>query len=217
MRIEAKHLKIEPGGRSLAVATTEGFMIFGVEDYLKSSAGNFSIASSKTDLLQMIKGRNYPGLIVSALSIRDSKMLELFLKQIPTTYIDIISQNLPTALLETFMAFLAKQIEESKDIELIMLWLRAVILYNQVHFDNINMGLLATLRTAIKALRHRISKISDLAMDNRYMLQFITSQIPEERELEAQGENGATTGMDIEVGRTKKDRLIINERKDSAL
>lgn len=151
MRIEAKQLKIEPGGRSIAVATSEGFMIFGVEDYLKSSAGNFSIASSKADLLQMIKGKNYPGLIVSALSIRDNKMLELFIKQIPITYIDIIAQNLPTNMLEIFMAFLAKQIEESKDIELIMLWLRAVILYNQVHFDNINMGLLATLRTAIKA------------------------------------------------------------------
>jgi len=39
------------------------------------------------------------------------------------------------------------------------------------------MGLLATLRTSIKALRHRISKIVDLAMENRYMLEYIASQV----------------------------------------
>jgi len=53
-------------------------MIFGVEDYLKSSSNNFTIATSKSDLLNMIKGKNYPGLIVTALSIKDDKMLKLF-------------------------------------------------------------------------------------------------------------------------------------------
>lgn len=164
LRIEAKMLRIEPGGRSLAVATSEGFMIFGVEDYLKSSLANFSIAGSKDDLLNMIKSKNYPGVIASALSIKDERMLKIFITKIPCSYIDIICKNLPGELIGTFMAFLAKEIEESKHVELVMLWLRAVILFNQKsHFENIDMGLLATLRTGIKAMRHRIAKIVDMA------------------------------------------------------
>ena len=90
------------------------------------------------------------------------------------------------------MAYLAKEIEESKDIELSMLWIRAIILFNQYHFDNIDMGLLATLRTAIKAMRHRISKISELAMENRYMLQFITSQFDLEDTTQADTQSNGT-------------------------
>lgn len=48
-------------------------------------------------------------------------------------------------------------------------------------------------------------------MDNRYMLQFIVSQVREE------GDGADENGMDIEVGRKKKDSLVINERKDSSL
>ena len=63
-------------------------------------------------------------------------------------------------------------------------------MYNQSHFSNIDMGLLATLRTAIKAMRHRVCKISELSMENKYMLQFIQSQIEED---------GSQDQMDEEV------------------
>ena len=96
LKIEARQIKIEPGGRCLAVATTEGFMIFGVEDYLKSSAGKFSIASSKQELLDMIKLKDFSGLIVSALTIKDERMLKMFIKKTPVNSIEIVSQNLPT-------------------------------------------------------------------------------------------------------------------------
>ena len=67
-------------------------------------------------------------------------MLKIFIEKIPVQSIDLVCQSIPTNLIEPLMTFLAKDIESDINVEMKMLWLKGVILYNQAHFSNINMS-----------------------------------------------------------------------------
>lgn len=83
-RVQCKEIVLSSTGRNCAIATTEGFSIYFVGDFLTSAAGKFSTGISKKDLLGMAKQSDFLGLLVAALQLKDKRLVSLaFSKVIP--------------------------------------------------------------------------------------------------------------------------------------
>jgi periodic tryptophan protein 2 len=76
-RVQCKEIALSSTGRSCAVATTEGFSIYFIGDFLSLEEGKFSTAVSKRDLLDMAKQSDFLGLLAASLQLKDKRLLAL--------------------------------------------------------------------------------------------------------------------------------------------
>lgn len=76
-RVQCKEIVLSSTGRNCAVATTEGFSIYFVGDFLTSVAGKFSTGISKKDLLGMAQQSDFLGLLVASLQLKDKRLVSL--------------------------------------------------------------------------------------------------------------------------------------------
>jgi periodic tryptophan protein 2 len=80
-RVQAREIKLSMTGKHCGVATTEGFNIYYVGDFLSTAEGKFNHSVSKAELMQMVKQSDFLSLIVVALQLKDKRLLEIiFLK-----------------------------------------------------------------------------------------------------------------------------------------
>ena len=76
-KVQAREIVLSATGKHCAVATTEGFSIYYIGDFLSVAEGNYDVSYSKSDLIDMAKQSDYLGLIVAGLHLKDKKLLKL--------------------------------------------------------------------------------------------------------------------------------------------
>lgn len=76
-RVQCREIVLSSTGRSCAIATTEGFSIYFVGDFLTTMEGKFSTGISKKDLIGMAQQADYLGLLVASLQLKDKRLVSL--------------------------------------------------------------------------------------------------------------------------------------------
>ena len=76
-RVQAREVVLSTTGRLCAIATTEGFSVYFMGDFLSAGEGKFAATVTKKDLLGMARQSDYLGLVVASLNLKDHRLLTL--------------------------------------------------------------------------------------------------------------------------------------------
>jgi periodic tryptophan protein 2 len=76
-KVQCREIVLSSTGRSCAIATTEGFTIYFVGDFLSTIEGKFSSGISKKELISLAQQSDYLGLLVAALQLKDKRLVSL--------------------------------------------------------------------------------------------------------------------------------------------
>ena len=74
---------------------------------------------------------NYLSSMVMSLKLNEDEVIEKVFKCIPIASVSLISANFPSNYLFRFLEYLQKEIEQAKDIEWNMIWLKELLKYNE--------------------------------------------------------------------------------------
>lgn len=83
-KVQCREISLSSTGRSCAIATTEGFSIYFIGDFLSLEEGKLSTTISKRDLLDMAKQSDFLGLLTASLQLKDKRLLALTFAKVAT-------------------------------------------------------------------------------------------------------------------------------------
>jgi len=187
-----KSVRFSPTGRSWAAASTEGLLIYSLDDTLAFDPFDLDLDITPANIASTLKGREYLKALVMAFRLNEKPITQSVYETIPTRDIKLIAAQLPTVYLQPLLQFIASQMEKSPHLEYHLLWISAVLSAHGRELQKQSGQLSATFRGLQKGLNDSQTNITRVCDENKFTLQFYLDQL--DRRKQAGGT--LETGMD---------------------
>jgi periodic tryptophan protein 2 len=178
-------VSFSPTGRSFCAASTEGLLIYSLDNTLQFDPFDLDVTVTPATTLQTLKQKDYLKALVMAFRLNERSLIRCVYEAIPPDAIALVTSEIPTVYIQRLLRFVAQHADESPHLEFNLRWLEALI---RIHgrWCKDNAGALAPeLRLVQKAVIRVRSELERLAEGNRYMVEYLLSQAKLKREKNA--------------------------------
>lgn len=125
--IKVSSVAFSPIGRSFAAATTEGLMIYSLDNFYTFDPFDLEIDITPTSILSTLKRNDYLKALVMAFRLNEKYLIHQVWEGIPSGDIKLVVKELPVVYLGRLMTFIAKISEEIPHLEFCLLWFEAIL------------------------------------------------------------------------------------------
>ena len=193
-----------PTGRSFCAASTEGLLIYSLDNMPLFDPIDLDLDVTPTSTLHVLeKEKDYLKALVMTFRLNETPLVRTVFEGIPHNDIALVVDELPVVYLPRLLRFVANQAEESPHLEFCLLWIQAILISHGQWVSD-NRGLIETeLRTVNRAVAKIREELRRLAEENVYKIDYLISQ-PTETNVVPNGlqkaiTNRATENMDLDV------------------
>ncbi|CAG8482711.1 6342_t:CDS:2 [Diversispora eburnea] len=173
--IRTKCIKFSPTGRSWAAASTEGLLIYSLDEMLIFDPFDLEIEITPTTILSTLRSCEFLKALIMSFRLNEHYLIHQVYETIPPDEIELIIKDLPEKYIDRLLKFIAEHMEESPHIEFHLLWISKMLStrgkYLKLHSNEFS-STFRLLQKAIGKIREDISKLCD---DNKYMIKYILS------------------------------------------
>lgn len=175
-----KCVKFSPTGRSWAAASTEGLLIYSLDDSVAFDPFELDVDITPETILETLyEERLYLKAFVMSLKLNERPLIQTVYEHIPTSQISLITRQLPQNYLEPVLRFISTQFETSPHLEFHLNWLSNLFSGTNGHGKNLrdkSQLFAPTLRSIQKGLTGVQESLVKLSDDNGFTLQFLLDQ-----------------------------------------
>ncbi|KDQ58678.1 hypothetical protein JAAARDRAFT_34512 [Jaapia argillacea MUCL 33604] len=129
-RLEArtKCVRFAPTGRAWAAASTEGLLIYSVDDNIAFDPFDLDTELTPQTILEILSRREYLKALVMAFRLNETPLIQKVYETIPAKDVRFIAKALPVVYLEKLLGFLSELMESnSPHLEYELMWVRAML------------------------------------------------------------------------------------------
>lgn len=148
-----KCIRFSPTGRSWAAASTEGLLIYSLDNNLAFDPFDLDIDITPETTLEMLQEKEYLTALVMAFRLNEAPILETVWKGIPGADVKLIVRDLPKTYLERLARFTAKVMLDSPHAELGLRWTNAMLLEHGSYLKDNSQACASALREVQRALQ----------------------------------------------------------------
>ncbi|KAJ3340014.1 hypothetical protein HDU93_007563 [Gonapodya sp. JEL0774] len=156
--VRVMEVRFSPTGRSWAAATTEGLMLYGVDDNLAFDPFDLEVNITPQSTKNAVDDRDWLRALVMSFRLGDRTLTGFVVEQTPTTEVELVVQQIPSKYQERMLKFLVEWLESTRRIEFALLWTTAFMRHHARSLKGNNQ---AELRGPLRALHRTIIKMSD--------------------------------------------------------
>ncbi|GAA5878597.1 hypothetical protein JCM16303_002136 [Sporobolomyces ruberrimus] len=172
-----KCVRFSPTGRSWAAASTEGLLVYSLDDSLAFDPFELDVDITPSSILETLNSeRHYLKAFVMSLKLNERPLIQTVYESIPPTSIPLLTRQLPTNYLEPTLRFIAQQLEQSPHVEFHLVWISSLFSSHGKILRERSGEHAATLRGIQKGLTQVQESIVRLSDDNSFTLQFLLDQ-----------------------------------------
>lgn len=206
-----KCVRFSPTGRSWAAASTEGLLIYSLDDTIAFDPFDLDLDITPASIAETLALKQYLKALVMSFRLSELPLIQTVYESIPIADIKLLVTQLPLNYAEHLLAFLAKQMDgRSPHVEFHLVWLAAIFQAHGRSLREKSGDHAATFRGLQKGLVDFQTNIVALCDDNAFSLSFLLDEqkkIEEEASVAEQAEEasfgaalgGEPTRMVIEV------------------
>ncbi|CAG8436665.1 6377_t:CDS:10 [Ambispora gerdemannii] len=176
--IRTKSVKFSPTGRSWAAASTEGLIIYSLDETLLFDPFELEIDITPVSVLEMSHQKEYLKGLVMAFRLNETYIINQVYEAVPPSEIGLIVKELPDRYIERLLKFIVIQMEQqSPHIEFHMLWIMRLFMAHAKWIRQESRGqLAAVLRGLQKVVAQAKEDLGKVCDDNTYMLKYLISE-----------------------------------------
>ncbi|KAI9208513.1 quinon protein alcohol dehydrogenase-like superfamily [Polychytrium aggregatum] len=171
-----KCVRFSPTGRSWAAASTEGLLVYSLDDQLIFDPFDLEIDITATTVLEALAMQDYLRSLVMAFRLGEAKIVRQVYETIPPSDVLLVSRNLPSKYLGKFVKFLVGHMEENPRIEFHLSWIVALLKYHGRFLKEHSNEFSSALRGMQKVISKESEDLSKVCNDNTYTLQYLTTK-----------------------------------------
>jgi periodic tryptophan protein 2 len=122
-----KCVKFSPTGRSWAAASTEGLLIYSVDEELAFDPFELDLSITPQSILDVLLNHEYLKALIMAFRLNEKPLIQKVYESIPTSDIKLIVKQLPTSYLSNALRYIGERMDRSPHLEFDLLWVNALL------------------------------------------------------------------------------------------
>lgn len=123
-----KSIQFSPTGRAWAAASTEGLLIYSLDESVTFDPFDLSIDVTPQTILEILESRDYLKALVMAFRLNEQPLIQKVYESIPRSDIRLISRQLPAIYVPLLLRFAAAHLEQSPHLEFDLMWVNTVLM-----------------------------------------------------------------------------------------
>ncbi|KAI0819421.1 WD40-repeat-containing domain protein [Trametes gibbosa] len=162
-----KCVRFAPTGRAWAAASTEGLLIYSVDESTSFDPFDLDIELTPQAVLAVLARREHLKALVMAFRLNERPLVQKAYESVPRADIRLVARGLPVVYVAQLLRFVAEHMERSPHVEFDLLWASAMLGAHGRHLRD----------RAGKGLSDFEQLISRLCEDNRSTLEYLIDQL----------------------------------------
>ncbi|KAJ2723402.1 U3 snoRNP protein [Coemansia sp. Benny D115] len=195
-----RSLCFAPTGRQWAAATTEGLLIYALDDTLAFDPYELAEDVTPATIRALSRRGEHLSALVNAFRLNEKPLLRSVYEAVPPGDVELLARDFPTAYLERLLVFIASIVENSQLLEYHLRWIAALLSAHGSFVRSRSVSLQPVLRTLQRAISRLHQDIGTVCDRNYYSLNYLLVQ--GKRQVEArEDESLGEITMDDVLGR----------------
>ncbi|KIJ15929.1 hypothetical protein PAXINDRAFT_176399 [Paxillus involutus ATCC 200175] len=171
-----KCVRFSPTGRAWAAASTEGLLIYSLDDTLAFDPFDLTIDLTPQNVLDVLAEREFLKALVLAFRLNEKPLIQRVYESIPRSDVRLVARQVPVVYISALLQFIAEHLGKSPHLEFDLLWIQAVLMAYGRHLRDRSGECAPVLRAAQKALGDVEQSISSLCDENTSTLLYLIDQ-----------------------------------------
>jgi len=171
-----KCVRFSPTGRAWAAASTEGLLIYSLDDTVIFDPFDLTIDLTPQAVLNILAEGEYLKALVLAFRLNEKPIIQQVYERIPRSDIRLVARQMPNIYIPALLRFTSEHLEKSPHLEFDLIWVQAVITAHGRFLRDHSGEYAPILRAAQKALGDVEGSISRLCDENTSTLQYLIDQ-----------------------------------------
>jgi len=160
MEVLSKAVSFSPTGRSWAAATTEGLLIYGLDENLTFDPFDLDEDITPDTIQATLSKSEYTKALLMSLHLNEEDLIRKCLESVPVENIPLVAQALKDTYLKRLLELLGKRLQASPHIEYYLRWSLAILNSHGPMLREHSTEFLGTLRALQKSLAIHFTDLS---------------------------------------------------------
>ncbi|XP_006463359.1 hypothetical protein AGABI2DRAFT_186957 [Agaricus bisporus var. bisporus H97] len=171
-----KCIQFSPTGRAWAAASTEGLLIYSLDESVSFDPFDLSIDLTPQAILDVLKAREYLKALVMAFRLNEKPLIQKVYECIPRSDIRLISRQLPAMYIPLLLRFIAEHLERSPHLEFDLIWVNTLLMTHGRMLRDRSGEYASVFRMLQKGLGDFERTISKVCEENSSTLRYLIDQ-----------------------------------------
>ncbi|MCJ1390178.1 hypothetical protein MMC18_003036 [Xylographa bjoerkii] len=207
-QVRVTALAFSPTARSFCAASTEGLLIYSLDNFLQFDPFDLDLSITPASTLETLSSGDYLRALVMAFRLNERSLIRRVYEGIPMSDICFVVKEVPTVYLARLLRFVAQVTDESPHLEFNLLWIEALLSQHGRYLKESSGSFAAELRSMQKAVARIQQELTRMADDNIYALDYLLAQPVMDQKVELLENQG------VENSLVKSD-LVMNGNGDT--
>ena len=195
--IRTKDIQFSPTGRAWAATSTEGLVIYSLDETLVFDPFDLDIDITPDNTIKALGNAEYINAICMAFRLNEEELVKTVFENIPVREMQFICQELPKLYVEKVLKYVSQELENTVHIDYYLTWCIHIINCHGRYLKDNALTLSTSFRAIQKNCSRHFDSLSKLCDDNRFMMEYITSLCDKTAEYEDKKYNAEDFG-DVE-------------------
>ncbi|WCJ40615.1 periodic tryptophan protein 2 [Euphorbia peplus] len=173
--VRTKCLRIAPTGRNFAAATTEGVLVYSVDDSFIFDPTDLDIDVTPEAVDEALNEDQPNRALILSLRLNEDSLIKKCIFAVNPLDIPAVAASIPQRYLQRLIEALADLLESCPHIEFILRWCQEVCKAHGNSIQQNSRNLLPSLKSLQKAMTRIHQDLADTCSSNEYMLRYLCS------------------------------------------
>ncbi|KAK1264557.1 hypothetical protein QJS04_geneDACA015656 [Acorus gramineus] len=173
--IRTKCLRIAPTGRCWAAATTEGVLIYSIDDSFIFDPTDLDIDVTPEAVDEALKNAQLQRALLLSLRLNEESLIKKCILSVKLLDIPAVAASIPVRYLQRLIEVFSDLLENCPHLEFLLQWCQELCKAHGNFIKQNSRGLLPALRSLQKAITRLHQDLAETCSSNEYLLKYLCS------------------------------------------
>nr|ASF90255.1 hypothetical protein SPAR04681 [Bartheletia paradoxa] len=192
-----KAVRFSPTGRSWAAASTEGLLVYSLDESLVFDPFDLDMDITPQSIVATLAEREYLRALVMSFRLNELHLLRRVYEAVPPSDVRLLARQLPVVYVQAMLRFIAGHVEKSPHVEFHLLWISAILTAHGRFLKDRSAEHAAVFRALHKGVSDFQQNIAKTCDENTFALLYLIGQANSNAKAQQAAED--ETEMEIEA------------------
>ncbi|KAI3404095.2 PWP2 [Candida oxycetoniae] len=174
--IRVSAVQFSPTTLAFAAATTEGVLIYLVNQELVFDPFDLDVDITPETTIQSLKEKEFLVALVMALRLNETYLIHKVIESVPLSDIKLICQDLPVVYVDRVLSFIGELLvkHDSPHIEFYLIWINNLLIRHGTYITSHKFEFRSSLKLLSRFLNKIAKEVVNVGKRNNYLLRFLT-------------------------------------------
>jgi hypothetical protein len=159
----------------LAAATTEGLLIYALDDCMYFDPTDLDLDVTPANAKSALAKKRYTLAMIMSLQLNERALIESVVMGTPVRSVPLVVQSVPVHRIQRLLVLVSDAIAESPHVEFLLIWAREILTAHGAYFKARSFENLTTMRALNKSIHAKYQDLAKMCNQNKYLLTYLSS------------------------------------------